>query len=234
MTFGAEPAALVAAVRRLLTRQPGVGPLWWLGSKMVAGADPAEAAWDSIAELRSDRTDRELAHGLPDGATVVIAGWPDRAVDGLVRRGDLSVLVVDVGGQGFSVARRLSDAEVEVEVIDAEQAAAAVESADVVILEAAAVGDHVALVELGGLTLAALGRVVGTPVWLTVPVGRRLAEPYVQAITERLVAADRVPWVRTVDVVGLGLIAQCVTPEGVVTVAELGEMTAPFAPELLG
>ena len=60
-----------------------------------------------IDELRADRTDRELAHCLPDGATVVICGWPDLTVAALPRRGDVRVLVVDIEGQASPVVRRL-------------------------------------------------------------------------------------------------------------------------------
>ncbi len=234
MTFRSDRAAMVAGVRRLLERQPGVGALWWLGSRLVAAGDASDAAWDAIAELRADRTSRELAHGLEPGSRVVVAGWPSQTVRGLCRRGDCEVLVVDVGGQGFGVARELANADIDAEVVDAEQSGAVVEAADLVVLEAAAVGESGALVELGGLMLASVAKTVGTSTWLTVPVGRRLAEPYIQAISERLSVGDRVPWVRTIDMIGLGLVERCVTAEGVVGPDGLGAMDAPFAPELLG
>ncbi len=234
MAFRSDPAALSAGVRRLLQRQPGVGALWWMGSRLVTAADPSDAAWTAIAELRSDRTARELAHELTAGTRIVVAGWPSVTVQGLARRGDIEVLVIDIGGQGYSVARELDSRDIEAEVVDAAAAGAAVEAADVVVLEAAAVGDSSALVELGGLVLASVARVVGTPTWLSVPVGRRVAEPYVQTIVERLAAADRVPWTRTTDVVSLGLVSQCVTTAGLVAPASLGPMDAPIAPELMG
>ncbi len=53
---------------------------------------------------------RRLAEALPDGASVAILGWPDLIGDALRRRGDVEALVVDAGGEGAALARRLADA----------------------------------------------------------------------------------------------------------------------------
>ena len=230
--FGSEPAGLLTACRRLLSRQPTVGPLWWLSSRMVCSPDPWAESRTSSEVLASDRTPRELAAAIPDGAVILIVGWPDQAVTALPRRGDVTVLIVDVEGQGTPVARRLSRADVDCELIDPSQLAGALDEADLVVLEAAATGDAAALVGVGSVPAAATARAVGVPVWLVSGVGRRLPEPYWQAIVERIQPTGP-RWLADAEVLGLGLVDRFVTPEGVVDVTERPAPDCPFAPELL-
>ncbi len=231
--FRHDRAGLVTGARRLLTRQPSVGPLWWMCSRLTMSADPWLEARAVIEELRSDRTDRELAHHLPDGGTVVLVGWPDTIVAALPRRGDVFALVVDVDGQGPAVVRRLDRADVESETIDSSRNAGAVEAADVVLVEAAVAGPAAALVDVGSVALAATARALGKPTWLVAAVGRRVPEPYWQAIVERTVVGHQTPWLAPYEVLSFGLVDQVVTAEGVARPDELAPTDTPCATELL-
>jgi hypothetical protein len=231
--FRNDPPALVTASRRLLTRQPAVGPLWWMCSRLIMSDDTWAEARAVSEELRHDRTGRELAHALPDGATVVVCGWPDIIVDALPRRGDVFVLVVDIEGQGSPVVRRLERAEVEAEEIDAAHLAGAVADADVALVEAAAAGPAAALTDIGNLSMAATARAVGTPTWLVAGVGRRVPEPYWQAIAERTLSRDQPPWLAPFEVVAMGLIDRVLTADGLLLPAELEPSDMPVATELL-
>lgn len=231
--FRHDRPALVTAARRLLTRQPTVGPLWWMCSRLAMAADPWAEGRAVIEELRADTTDKELAHLLPDGAVVTFAGWPDTIVAALPRRGDVQALVIDVEGQGPSVVRRLDRADVEAESIDAAHIAGAVEAADVVLVEAAVAGPAAALTDVGTLALAATARALGKPTWLVSAVGRALPEPYWQAIVERAVAGQDPPWLSPYEVVSYGLVEQVVTSKGLSLPADLVPAGTPYASELL-
>jgi hypothetical protein len=230
--FTGDPAGMLTAARRLLSRQPAVGPLWWLCSRLVAAVDPAAEARATLAALDADRTPRELAGSLPDGAVVLVVGWPDQVLAALPRRGDVTVLVLDVEGQGAAVTRRLARAEVEAEAVDPAQLAGAVDEADVVVLEAAATGDAAALVEIGSVPAAATARAAGVPVWLVEGVGRRLPEPYWQTVAERT-APPGPRWLADSEVLGLGLVDRFVTPAGLVAAVDRPAADCPFTPELL-
>ncbi len=231
--FRHDPPGLVTAARRLLTRQPAVGPLWWMCSRLALSPDPHREARDVVEELRLDRTGRELAHALPEGATVVLCGWPDIIVDALPRRGDVLALVIDVEGQGSSVVRRLERADVDAEEVDAAHLAGAVAEADVVLIEAAAAGPAAALTDVGSLALAATARALSTPTWLVAGAGRRLPEPYWQAIVERTADRDAPAWIAPFEVVTLGLVDQVVTGHGVTAPDETPDVGDAVATELL-
>ncbi|MDH3293463.1 MAG: hypothetical protein OER95_03970 [Acidimicrobiia bacterium] len=233
--FANDPAGLLTACKRLLTRQPAVGPLWWLCTRLVLSADTRSERRHVIDELRSDRTDRRLATALADGATVGLCGWPDAVVEGLARRGDCSALVVDVEGLGGSVVRRLERSSVEAEYVDGARMAGLVSEVDVVILEAGACGPSAALVDIGGLALAATARLIGRPVWLAVPTGTLLPEPYWQEIVERAFDPDLPAFLAPYEVVGLGLVDRVLRSDCELPGGQLGSATAdcPVAPELL-
>lgn len=236
--FDRDPPALVTACRRLLTRQPGVGPLWWMTSRLVTAPDARRAAREVVDDLGEDRTARELAHALPDGATVAIAGWPDLAVAALRRRGDVRVLVVDVEGQGHGAVRSLERVDVEAEAVDAARLAGVVEAADVVVVEAAAVGGAAALTDVGSLSLAAVARATGTPVWLAAGLGRVVPEVVWNELIGRVIDPDELAWTTNHEVVSLGLVDRIVGwsgPTATDAVADLltGPGAVPSAPELL-
>ncbi len=231
--FGRDPAGLVTACRRLLTRQPEVGPLWWMSARMVTASDARAEARLIIAELNADSTSRTLSHELPDAARVLIAGWPDTIVGALPRRGDVSVLVLDVEGQGHSVVRRLDRADVVAEQVDPAHVVGAVEESSLVLLEAAAMGPAAALVDVGSVAAAAVARVAHVPVWLVCGVGRHLPEAYWQAIVERTADPDLPAFLAPHEILSLGLVDRVVTSEGLQLVGEVASPGCPMAQELL-
>lgn len=231
--FGRDPAGMVTACRRLLTRQPEVGALWWMASHMVTAGDTRETSRDLIAQLRSDATGRHLAHELPDASRILIAGWPDITVRALPRRGDVSVLVLDVEGQGTSVVRRLDRSDVVSEHVDPAHVAGAVEESTLVILEASAVGSSAALVDVGSVPAAAVARAAHIPVWLVAGVGRRLPEPYWEAIVERTADPDLPAFLAGHEVLSLGLVDRVVSPSGIDQIDRLPAPDCPLAQELL-
>jgi translation initiation factor 2B subunit (eIF-2B alpha/beta/delta family) len=233
MVFHNDPAGMVTAARRLLTRQPAIGPLWWMCSRLTTTNDVWAEVQLLVDEVSRDRTSRELAHNIPDGATVVICGCPRAIVEALPRRGDVRVLAVDVRGQGSSVVRRLDRAEVEAIEVDPAQVGGAVEAADLVIIEAMASGSAASLGDVGCLPLAATARALATPIWLVAGVGRRVPEPYWQAIVERTVAREAMPWAAPFEVVAHGLVDRIVTEDGLHLTAEVPPAPGPMAAELL-
>ena len=231
--FANEPAGLLTAARRLLSRQPGIGPLWDLAARMATASDPRLTAREVILAHRDDPTPREVAKAIPDGARVVIGGWPDQAVAGLLRRGDIEVLVLDINGQARSVVSRFDRADVLAESVDAEQIAGAIGASDLVIIEAAAVGDAAAVVETGGLACAAVARAINTPVWLVCGRGRHVPEAYFQCIVERTDEPELPAWLASTEVIGLGMVDRIVTETGLHLVNEFPASTTPLASELL-
>ncbi len=231
--FADDPGAVLTASRRLLTRQPDVGLLWWLSGRLAHATDVRAEARAVIGELREDRTARELAAALPDEGTVLIVGWPDVIGEALPRRGDLEVLIVDGDGRGQGLARRLERSDVYAEVIDPIQMGAGVEMADVVLLEASAVGERSVVTEAGGLVAAATARLTLTPLWVVAGVGRVLPEGYVQAMVERSLDTE-LPFLRSYDVLGAAAVDRIVRPDGPHVAADAWPAPdAPFAPELL-
>ncbi len=231
--FSRDPGAMLTACRRLLTRQPAVGPLWWMCARMVTSADVRTESRAIIDDLHNDRTGRHLVDGLPDGATVAISGWPDITVAALPRRGDVRVLVVDVEGQGSSVVRRLERQDMDVEDVDAAKLAGIVEDADLIVIEAAAAGSAAALVDVGSVGLAATAKALHKPVWLVIGVGRSLLEPYWQAIVERIDDPDLPAFLAPHEVLSFGLVDRVITTDGPVAVSEVPRPRMALAPELL-
>ena len=113
-----DPSGLVVACRRIVERHPFTGALWWLCANVVTSAEPFEAVWELADEVRSDRTGAELAGVLADEATVVTIGDPDVVGDGLIRRGDIRVLVFDAGFTATSFIRRMERYDVDAEPVD--------------------------------------------------------------------------------------------------------------------
>jgi hypothetical protein len=222
--FGSDPQGLVTACRRLVDRHPAVGPMWWLAAHVLTASEPVAAAWRAADDLDADGTAHGLAAELPDDATVVVIGWPELAAEALRRRADLEVLVVDGAGEGAGLARRLRGAGIDaLEVPDA-GIGAAVTEADLVLLEAAALGDDGLVAVAGSRSAAAVARHAGTPVWAVVGIGRALPHALWSALVERLGAGETEPWDRLEELVPLDLVDEVV---GVRTPA------CPVAPELL-
>jgi hypothetical protein len=209
--FASDPPGLVTACRRLVDRHPTDGPVWWLAARVLAAADPSSEAWRAADLLDDDPIPGELAAMLPGEATVVIVGWPELTAQALRRRADLIVLAADGGsGDGDAlVARLLRDDGEAVAVPDA-GVAAAVAEADLVIVEATAMGAETAVVDMGSAAAAAAAWVAQVPVWLVAGKGRALPEPMWKSLTKRLANDGVEPWDRERELLPLQLVAQIV------------------------
>ncbi len=231
--FGDDPAGMVTACRRILARNLTSGPLWWLCSRVLTADDAMVEAWSAARELGGDRSPMELADALPEGGTVCVLGWPEQVAEGLTRRGDLDVLVVDARGEGSSLVRALDRAAVEATDVPEHGLGAAVVAADVLVLEATMIGPQATLAGSGSLAAAAVAVQSETPVWLLAGTGRLVPERVWQAATARLDEACD-PWDAMVDVVPTGLVSRVGGPHGLESVAEaLARTDCPIAPELL-
>lgn len=135
-----DSAALVTACRRLVERHPQVGPMWWLASRVLACPEPVAECWRVVDELDRDATARLLSAELGESAAVVLIGWPELAGSAVLRRGDLEVMVVDSDGEAEGLVRRLRSAGGDVVEVPPAGLAEAVASADVVLVEALALG----------------------------------------------------------------------------------------------
>ena len=74
--LGFDPPGLVTACRRIIDRHPASGPLWWLSARVLTSNDPVGEAWRAADEIADDPTPDELAHAIPDEATICVLGWP--------------------------------------------------------------------------------------------------------------------------------------------------------------
>ncbi|WP_419917608.1 hypothetical protein [Candidatus Poriferisocius sp.] len=232
LSFGHDPAGLVTACRSMIARRPSSGPLMWLAARVLTAADPRSEIRMCLREMTEDKTARFLALELPVEATVCVLGRPDLVGDTLRRRGDLHVLVVDVLGEGHHLVRRLSEQDGWVAEVAESGLGAAAASADVVLLESAAVGPGGFLAVSGSRAAAAVAHTTGVPVWLVAGRGAVLPAPMWDALVARTLAGVE-PWEADREVVSLALADMVVGPEGLVTVAEaVGETDCPVVPEL--
>lgn len=214
-----EPAAVVTACRRLVGRQPTYGPVWWLAARVLAAADPANEAWRAADELRHDPTAGALGQALPDGATVVVLGSPPVVARSLRRRGDVRVLVVDARGEGGRLLYDLDEAGGDVDAVAESGLGAAVLAADLVLLEADALGPGGLVATAGSRAAAAVAAHAGVPVWAVAGVGRALPEGLWDVVVDRM---DEVPepWAAPSEVVPGDLVGVVVGPAGPGTLAE--------------
>lgn len=116
----ADPAELVVACRRLLDRQPAVGPLWWVASVAVIASDPRTALLDAIDALETDPTPAHVSAALtesPDhhmvdvlalGRTGALVGR--RAAGQAGATSDRNAPVWAVGGIGRTLPDRVWEA----------------------------------------------------------------------------------------------------------------------------
>lgn len=231
MSFDDDPQGLVTACRRIVSRQPTSGPLVWFAARVLAAGDPRTEMWEAAGEVASDPTARELAHALPDDATVVVLGWPDMVASALPRRGDLDVLVVDALGEGSGLVQTLLRQDCD--AIDVPQAGlgAAVADADLVVLESSAVGPTQFLAVSGSHAAGAVAHHAGVPVWLVAGVGRLLPQRMWGGVKERMGVHD--PWDADDEVVPLDLVDCVVGPTGPQPVADaMRRIDCPVVPEL--
>lgn len=230
-SFRDDPVALVTACRRIVSRQPTVGALWWLCSRMLCATDPLREARDAVDEIESDRTAEHLTCSIDNDATVTVLGWPSLIGSALARRGDLEALVIDSMGEGSSFARFLDGHDLRVADVAASGLGAAVASSDLVVLEAAAASANEFIAAAGSRAAASVARANSTPVWLVVGVGRVLPERVWQALTSRLDLTE--PWELDEELVPLDLVDRVVGPNGLDEPATLRpRIDCPIAPEL--
>lgn len=232
MSFGHDPAGLVTTCRRMLARQPSSGPLVWLASRVLVAADPRSEVRVCMEAISEDRTARLLSRQLPVEATVCVLGWPDMIGRALRLRGDLRVLVVDVLGEGHHLVRRLSEQDGWVEEVDESGLGAAAASADLVLLETAAVGPDGFLAVAGSRAAAAVAHAAGVAVWLIAGRGTVLPGPMWDSLVERALGMVEA-WEADEEVVPLSLVDRVAGPDGLVSVDEAVSSTdCPVVPEL--
>jgi hypothetical protein len=213
--LGMDPAGLVTSARRIVERHPTSGALWWLCARVLAAPQPYREAAACVDEIEADVTPDVIIDALPDEATVVVLGWPDLAGEALLRRGDATVLVVDVGDDASSYVRRLERADVAVELISGASVGAAVAAADLVLIETSAVSPEGAICVVGSRAAASVAYCSEIPVWLVAGVGRRLPTQMWQSLATRLVEGSD-PWDLDDEVVPIGLFSGFAGPSGVV------------------
>lgn len=230
-SYASDPQGLITACRRMVQRQPGSAPLVWLCARVVCAGDARAEIRAAMDEFEADRTAVELAHALPDESSVVVLGWPETISIALPRRGDVEVLVVDVHREGGGLVMRLVDADVDAVDVPVAGLGAAVATADLVLLEATALGPSAFLGVSGSLAAAAVARHHGVPVWVVAGVGRLLPERMWQPVCERALPGD--PWDADDEVVPLSLVDRIVGPTGPLEVAAaLRRTDCPVATEL--
>ncbi len=230
-SFTSDPQGLVTACRRLVSRQPGSAPLVWLCARVLTAGDPRAEIRDALDELEGDPTAGELAHAIPEDATVLVVGWPELASEALPRRGDVEVLVVDVLNEGTGLVQRLLRSDVDAVDVPLAGLGAAAAEADLVVLEAGAVGPSEFLAVSGSRAAAAVARHRGTPVWLVAGVGRLLPERMWQPVRDSVLTDET--WDADDEAVPLDLVDRIVGPVGPLEVTDaLRRIDCPIAPEL--
>jgi len=208
--------------------------MWWLAARVMASTDPAGETQRACDAIEMDPTAKVLGGALPDDATAVIVGWPEQVSETLRRRGDLEVLVVDCLGEGFELARHLRGSGMEADLVPDAGLGTAVCEADLVILEATAMGPDGFLAASGSRAGAAVAHHAGIPVWLAAGVGRVLPARLWQALLERLDHAPDEPWHCSEEVVPLALVDHVARPEGVLPAEDApGRGDCPVVAELL-
>ena len=230
-SFGSDPQGLVTACRRIVWRQPSSGPLVWFCARVLTAGDAASEIWEAAGQVQADRTAAELAHALPDDATITVLGWPDEISEALPRRGDVEVLAVDTRGEASGLVSQLWRADVEASDVPQAGLGAAVASASLVLLESTAVGPEEFLAVSGSRAAAAVARAAGIPIWLVAGVGRLLPGRMWDGLRGRVEPDD--PWDADDEFVPLDLVDRIVGPNGVEPVSDaLRRTDCPVAPEL--
>jgi hypothetical protein len=170
-----------------------------------------------------------------------VIGWPDPVARGLARRGDCRLLVVDTAGAlGSSSVDRLLRGGLDVEEIPDSGVGAAAGLADLVVIEAQAMGPGADGRGASGLVAvsaaraaAAVATTCGTPVWAVAPRGRMLPAGLWQVLASRVGGVPE-PWLEPDELVPLDLVSAVVRPAGVLAPADaVADPDCPFAPELV-
>jgi hypothetical protein len=230
-SFGSDPQALVTACRRIVWRQPTSGPLVWFCARVLTAGDASAEIWEAAGEMAADATAAELAHAIPDSATVTVLGWPDEIGEALPRRGDVEVLAVDTAGEASGFVGRLWRCDVEATDVPQSGLGAAVTSSVVLLLESTAIGPDEFLAVSGSHAAAAVAHHAGVPVWLVAGVGRLLPGRMWEGLRGRVEHDE--PWDADDEFVPLDLVDLIVGARGPEPVDEaLRRTDCPVAPEL--
>jgi hypothetical protein len=198
-----DPSGIVVACRRIVQRHPFTGALWWLCANVSTSSEPFDAVWELAEEIRADRTGSELAAALPDDATVATIGDPSVIGDGLIRRGDIRVLALDVQHVATSFVRRLERYDVDCEPVDAGAAGTVARKVDAVLIEALACDSDRVIAPMGSSTIAAAAAAWGTPVWLVAGTGRRLPSGMIDAMAAKIDELTAVDTIASSDPLGV-------------------------------
>lgn len=230
-SFVGDPHGLVTACQRVVSRQPSSGPLVWFTARVLTSGDPSSEIWAAAGEMQADRTSALLARSLPDDARVCVLGWPSEISDALPRRGDLEVMVIDTLREGSGFVSRLWQADMDAIDVPMSGLGAAAASADLVLLEAAAIGPTSFLSVAGSRAAAAVAKHERVSVWLVGGVGRMLPDAMFCGVEARLDSDE--PWDADDELVPLDLVDQIVGPNGPEPVpVALQNVDCPIAPEL--
>ena len=201
-----DMGALMVSARRLVEHHETNAQLWSTCAHAVTSFDARNELRERSRSLSADPTATFLADAIPDDATVCTIGWSGHVVDALVRRGDVHALVVDSLGDGGDALRFLSNNDSSCELVSPEGVGAAVESADITVISALAVGDNDVLACGGSLALASVAYCAQKPVWLVAGEMTRLPaqlfDPMVQGVRGR---PD--PWASGFDLVPHSLVS---------------------------
>ncbi len=226
-------AGTVTACRRLIDRHPQVGPMWWLGARVLAAEDPGAEAYAAADAIDADPTARVVAASLPDDVTVTVLGWPEQAAAALRRRGDLEVLVVDSGAEGSRLVGRLCSSGGDAVSVPEGGLGGAVQESALVLLEATALGPDGFVATSGSLAAAALGAGLGVEVWVVAGAGRVLPGRLWEALVTRVTDAGE-RWELQHEVVPLEWVTAVVGPSGPEAApAAVQRADCPIVPELL-
>ena len=230
--LGDDHAGLVTGCRQMVDRHPAVGTLWWLSARLLTADDVEREAWSVTEALENDPVPAVLSAELPDDVTVVVIGWPELVAPALHRRADAQVLAVDVFGEGAALVDSLSGVDVDSAEVPESGLGAAVANADLVLLEALALGPAGAVAASGSRAAAAVARHGGTPVWMVVGEGRTLPAPMWDALLGRLDQAGD-PWDGDEEFVPADLVDVVVGSWGRASFAEAAtRCDCPVVPEL--
>jgi hypothetical protein len=231
-SFGSDPAGMVTACRRLVDRHPAVGPMWWLAARVLCSGDPVAEAFKAAGEIDADPTPRTVAARLPLEGAVAVVGWPELAGAAL-RHAAPEVFVIDAGGRWTGVTDRLQRLGVEAVDVPESGLAAAVVEADMLVLEASALGPAGWVGETGSRAAAAVARHAGVPIVLVAGVGRVLPGRLWEAMARRLDDGDE-PWLADDEVVPLDLVDEIIGPAASQSPGDaVRRADCPVAPELL-
>lgn len=231
-SFGFDPAGLVTSCRRVLARHCTAGALWTLAARVLTAADPVAEGWRFADELADDPTPKEIAAALPDGASILVVGWPDVVSTALPRRGDIEVLVADAYGEGAGLVRQLAHRDVEAVEVPLTGLGAAAAVADVVLVEAAVAGPSAVVAPAGSRAAAAVACTAGRQSWLVAPAGRVLPRSLFEVASRPLTTDE--PWEADDELVPVDLFDHLLGPAGLSDIAEIKRRTdCPVAAELL-